>query len=137
MQQFIHEYPRNKNRFVTLQILEEYNKVSQDSLSILVYKRTSGVHKGTAYNDSLLRREISLLDNKGNELWATPIGITSLSGAKVNVVKRGSEKFIIVRENNAFFRSAPLKFPPFIIVNPKSAFSNSVFEKSAFLNLLI
>ena len=82
MQQFIREYPRNKNRFVTLQILEEYNKVSQDSLSILVYKRTSGVQKVTAYNDSLLRREISLLDNKGNELWATPIEITSSPSSK-------------------------------------------------------
>ena len=52
--------------------------------------------------------------------------------ALVRSAEEKSDEAIIARENSAFYRLAPLKFPPLIAVNLKSALSKSAFEKSAF-----
>ena len=85
LNQFIREFPKDENRYVTFEIAQNYNVKANDSLSILIFKRKrpEGTNK--------VQKEIILLDMKGRSLWNTPIEIPSLAGKRINVIKSATE----------------------------------------------
>jgi len=90
---FIKEFPRSKNTKKIIKIINEYNNITTDSTSILVFSLSR--NRSTGINEKAI---IKIDANNGNVKWETKLNdFPTLSNLSINLWEDREDKYIILK----------------------------------------